>query len=231
MILSEKAIANLQSKGINILGENSLSIYKAIGKPGNSIPNWKSFPIVEIEEDGTVTNEIYSDCPILVLDKKGDKFSLIHWDWIPGPGPGDFELEFESETAVLAFIQSYFFEENEYFEARKNYEQLSRDTINTMEIKSIFEVSLTTFQQAFDETEIAFQRYPFHKLPLEKFRTKSFESEQPMVQVELGFLSNQIRALRTKIFEKESFDADDIRNVADLLMELSVLMKIEEDKT
>jgi hypothetical protein len=74
-----------------------------------------------------------------------------------------------------------------YFEARKNYERLSRDTINITEIKSIFESSLATLDQVFDEQEVSFERFPFHKLPLEKFRTKNFESEQPMVQVELGF--------------------------------------------
>ncbi len=227
MIISETNQKILSEKGIVFVQRADLILYKEIGKAGNSIPNWKGRPLITLNKQFETINEIYSDCPMLHLEKKADKYKLEHWSWVPGPGPGDFELEFDTESALIDFIDSYFFGENEYFEARKEYEHYSRDSINIAEVKSIFEACLDSLEKNFKQKEIDFFRRPFHKLPIEKFRSDSFLGEHPEIQVDLNFLTNEIRGLRKKIVKKQAYNAQDIRNVADLLMELSIQLDAE----
>ena len=60
------------------------------------------------------------------MEFKGKECTLICWDWVPGPGPGDFEKTFFNEDEVVAFIVSYYFGKNEFFEARKKYHEQKR---------------------------------------------------------------------------------------------------------
>ena len=123
MELSKEKIAQLKQKGVHVFASSSrCMLLKDINAEGNFIPNWTSIPcVIKINERGE-TEEMISNCPILYVWNYEDKFELVCWNWVPGPGPGDFALEFFTEEDLFAFILSYFFGENEYFEARRKYE-------------------------------------------------------------------------------------------------------------
>ena len=201
---------------------NHYALIKKIEAGGNAIPSMNRAPIVDISEE---KDDSLSDCPMLHLMLKGDQYEVSCWDWVPGPGPGDFCLPFSTENAAIDFVLTYFFEENPYFEARKVYERNSRDSITLPEIRAVFEQVCTTLEQAFSNEEIALWRHPFHKMPLDTWRTERFESETPDVQVGLAFLPNEVRALRSKIQEQEAFTYQEVRDVADLLLDLSIRLK------
>ncbi|NRB84933.1 MAG: hypothetical protein HRU49_14370 [Winogradskyella sp.] len=95
---------------------------KKTGISGNSIPNYKTIPVVTMDKNGETKSEITSDCPTMMLWFEKNQYQLVCWDWVPGPGPGDFELNFKDENSVVDFIESYYFGKNEYFEKRLEYE-------------------------------------------------------------------------------------------------------------
>lgn len=96
---------------------NRFSIIKPNGILGNSLPvyNWSSIPIHYLDE------KIFSDCPIVEVRFENNHYTALCWDWEPGPGPGDFTLDFQTQDELTEFVIHYFFEDNEYFAARKSY--------------------------------------------------------------------------------------------------------------
>lgn len=103
-------------------GEKRCHIMKKTGVTGNSIPNYRTIPVVTLDKNLETISEITSDCPTMLLWFQNNEYQLVCWDWVPGPGPGDFELTFDDENTVVAFIESYYFGENEYFKKRLAYE-------------------------------------------------------------------------------------------------------------
>jgi hypothetical protein len=121
-MFSKKNSAHLEKKGLSLFVSNNwCSFLKEIGKPGNSIPNWTSIPIVEINQDAKVTKETVSDCPLMSLSYEEGIYRLRCWEWVPGPGPGDFELIFDNESAAFDFVESYYFGNNPYFQLKLDY--------------------------------------------------------------------------------------------------------------
>lgn len=112
----------LEDHGLTIWAPSSLTIvYKKAGQAGNMLPKHVYFPIVNIET--SVTTNLESSCPFIQFWLHENKYRVISWNWVPGPGPGDFDLEFSMEHEAIEFIISYYFGKNEYFEARKIYEE------------------------------------------------------------------------------------------------------------
>jgi hypothetical protein len=197
-----------------------------VGAGGNSIPYFKSIPIVKMNEQGETVEEIQSDCPMLTIWFEGDQFKLQCWDWVPGPGPGDFVLGFDDEETLMEFVDSYYFGDNEYFNQKERYALQSRDTINIKDIKSIFAKLMDKLEREFSQGEIEFgERGLFHKIPYDTWRIDKFQGENPTIEVNTGFLKNEIYQLRKKVDENQDFDFGDVNNVSDLLFELSLLLK------
>lgn len=113
----------LIEKGLTFIYENKerVRIIKNDTR-GNSVPNKKFGPIIELDNQGNTIKETYSDCPMMILLYDENLFCLTCWNWTPGPGPGDFELYFDNEDLLIKFIESYYFGENKYFMDRLEYE-------------------------------------------------------------------------------------------------------------
>lgn len=109
--------------GLQLVGEEEdFILVKELGIGGNQIPNYFSMPILHLNEELEVEQELISDCPIMSVKCTDKAIELSCWEWIPGPGPGDFDLSFTDEEEAIAFIRSYYFGENSYFEKRKAFE-------------------------------------------------------------------------------------------------------------
>lgn len=223
-MLDKKNIDNLKSKGLKILGDNKnrLNIVKPKGLHGNFLPenNQSKIPISFENED------LYSDCPVIQISMDKNKFSAMCWDWVPGPGPGDFHIHFDSEDEVIKFLINYYFEKNEYFEARRKYVIQSRDSVNVTDLKNIFNTLLQQIESKFGTSEITFpERGTFHKIPIEKWRKTEFGEDKINVETKTGFLHFQVQKLRKKIDENIEFDQEDFTYISDLINELSFTMK------
>ena len=222
-MLSKENIDKLSSKGLKISnGTNRISIIKPKGLFGNSLPeNNQSKIIIHFGEE-----EMFSDCPIMRVNKTDNKFTASCWDWAPGPGPGDFAKDFVTEDELVSFIINYYFEENEYFEARKRYTIQSRNSINTTDLKNIFDKLLQQIENKFKESEISFpERGTFHKIPIESWRKIKFGEDKVSIETETGFLYFEIQKLRKKIDEKVEFNQEDFTFISDLINELRFTMK------
>ncbi|UOK42187.1 MULTISPECIES: hypothetical protein [Flavobacterium] len=124
MRLNIQNITKLEELGIIVWeSEKRCMLLKKTGIGGNNLPNYKSIPTVSLNEKGETIEELTSDCPVMNLWYNEDRFLLSCWSWVPGPGPGDFEKEFTSQDELVEFIISYYFGNNEYFDARKKYEE------------------------------------------------------------------------------------------------------------
>ena len=131
-MLSQHTIDKLESKGLVLFGKERdlIMVCKPITTIGNCI-EWKiTSPIVEFElNDNDLIpkkNQFKTDAPVLgiFIEEKGFKVQV--WQWVPGPGPGDFETFVTSEEEVYEHTINYFFEDNTYFEAYRNYEIKNR---------------------------------------------------------------------------------------------------------
>ncbi|MCL9805477.1 hypothetical protein NAT51_08085 [Flavobacterium amniphilum] len=124
MRLNVQNKTTLEKSGIVVLeNDNRCMLLKKTGINGNRLPNYRSIPIATLDENGEITEGLTSDCPVMNLWYNKDHFLLSCWNWVPGPGPGDFEKEFTDQDELVKFIISYYFGSNEYFEARKKYEE------------------------------------------------------------------------------------------------------------
>lgn len=97
-------------------------IYKKTGV-GKTLPNFKRTALVTFTQNGEIEETYPSDCPHMIIDYTSTGFILTCWDWVPGPGPGDFEKTFTSEDEMVAFIESYYFGYNPYFDERKKHQE------------------------------------------------------------------------------------------------------------
>ena len=169
---------------------------------------------------------MYSDCPIIWVSKNKNNFSATCWDWVPGPGPGDFDIDFDSEDELIKFLINYYFEKNEYFEARKKYVIQSRNSLNIVDLKNIFDKLLQQVENKFNNSEITFpERGTFHKIPIEKWRKTEFGEDKVHIEAETGFLYFEIQKLRKKVDDKLEFNQEDFTYISDLLNELSFTVK------
>ena len=126
--LTQKTIDKIESKGLVLFGKKRdlVMVSKPLSTIGNCI-EWKiTKPFVELEN---IENELVpkkeqfeTDAPVLGVFIEPTGFRIEVWQWVPGPGPGDFEKLVSSEEEVYENIVNYFFENNEYFEAYKEYE-------------------------------------------------------------------------------------------------------------
>ncbi|WP_262151457.1 hypothetical protein [Chryseobacterium foetidum] len=170
--------------------------------------------------------DLYSDCPIIQISKDKNSFSASCWDWVPGPGPGDFHIYFDSEDELTEFLIHYYFEKNEYFEARRKYVIQSRDSVNVSDLRNIFNALLKQIENKFDTSEITFSdRGTFHKIPIEKWRKTGFGEDKINIEAETGFLHFEVQKLRKKIDENIEFNQQDFTYISDLINELSFTMK------
>ena len=123
MHFSQKNKNLLIGLGLQLVGEEEdFILVKELGIEGNQIPNYFSLPIVQLNDALEVEQELISDCPIMDVKCTENAIILSCWEWVPGPGPGDFECSFTNEEEAIAFIRSYYFGENSYFEKRKAFE-------------------------------------------------------------------------------------------------------------
>ncbi len=223
-MLDNKNIDKLKSKGLKISGDNKsrLSIIKPKGLSGNFLPENKELKI----PFGFNDQDLYSDCPIIQISKDKNSFSASCWDWVPGPGPGDFHIYFDSEDELTEFLIHYYFEKNEYFEARRKYVIQSRDSVNVSDLRNIFNALLKQIENKFDTSEITFSdRGTFHKIPIEKWRKTGFGEDKINIEAETGFLHFEVQKLRKKIDENIEFNQQDFTYISDLINELSFTMK------
>ncbi|MEO1628269.1 MAG: hypothetical protein AAFV25_24180, partial [Bacteroidota bacterium] len=178
--LSKENQQYLEAKGLRFYprSDESYHLLKQIGAEGNSIPNFTSLPLTVLNEEGETVKEVKSNCPGINLSRNDEGFRLMCWDWAPGPGPGDFDLRFDTEAATVDFLDSYYFGDNEYFEARKQYVLQSRNSINVKELELLFSKLLTTLKTEFSDEEIDFgKRSTFHKIPVDSWQIQEFQSE------------------------------------------------------
>jgi hypothetical protein len=213
----------LLSKGLIISEEedNLMWITKPKGIEGNFLPEKEPSPNEIILE----ANDVPTDCPIIQISKNENKISAFLWDWAPGPGPGDFDIDFDTEDDAVSFLINYYFGENEYFEARKNYLVQSRDSFNVHDLKNIFSKLLQQIEDHFNESEITFtERGTFHKIPIEKWRKTKFGEDKISIETESGFLNFEVWQLRKKIAEKTEFNQEDLTYIADMINGLSFLI-------
>ena len=118
--LSEANKLYLESRGISFFEHhNRCMLVKKMGAEGNRIEGYSTLRIATVNDKGETISEIISDCPMMQLWYEENGFTLTCMDWVPGPGPGNFTLPFTSEAELMSFIESYYFGQNEYFEARK----------------------------------------------------------------------------------------------------------------
>lgn len=228
MTLTPKSKERLTEKGLLVYGHGDMwLLVKPIGVPGNRIPSMKRSTVATL--DGKKKDSV-SDCPTLTLVLEEGIYKVGCWDWFPGPGPGDFSLEFEKEEAAIGFVEKYFFDETPYFEARKVYEHNSRDAITIGEIRTIFEQVCATMEAAFPDEEIPISPHFTHKIPLDRWRIEKLKTDKPTLQAELGYLPNALRIIRTKIHEQKPLAFEDVHEVAELMMEMSLRLKAEDEK-
>ncbi len=120
--MRETIIIELKELQLSVIEyQDRIVIVKPLDVIGNTIPNYQYTAISSLNEQLEVINEVVSDCPKMACCFGTEQITLSVWDWVPGPGPGDFELDFEDMKQVIPFIRSYFFENNLYFEQRKNH--------------------------------------------------------------------------------------------------------------
>ncbi|MBM7419262.1 MULTISPECIES: hypothetical protein [Chryseobacterium] len=223
-MLDKENIEKLKSKGLKISGDkkNKISIIKPKGLSGNFLPeNNRSKILISLEDEN-----LYSDCPIIWISKNKNNFSATCWDWVPGSGPGDFDIDFDSEDELIKFLINYYFEKNEYFEARKKYVIQSRNSLNIVDLKNIFDKLLQQVENKFNNSEITFpERGTFHKIPIEKWRKTEFGEDKVHIEAETGFLYFEIQKLRKKVDDKLEFNQEDFTYISDLLNELSFTVK------
>lgn len=223
-MLDKENIEKLKSKGLKISDDkkNKISIIKPKGLSGNFLPeNNRSKILISLEDEN-----LYSDCPIIWVSKNKNNFSATCWDWVPGPGPGDFDIDFDSEDELIKFLINYYFEKNEYFEARKKYVIQSRNSLNIVDLKNIFDKLLQQVENKFNNSEITFpERGTFHKIPIEKWRKTEFGEDKVHIEAETGFLYFEIQKLRKKVDDKLEFNQEDFTYISDLLNELSFTVK------
>jgi hypothetical protein len=213
----------LKSKGLLISGndENRITVIKPKGISGNFLPENNHTKIPIIWEN----KEIFTDCPIIRLEKSNDKISVICWDWVPGPGPGDFYIDFELEKDAINFILNYYFENNDFFNIRKQYIIQNRNSINISDIKSIFNKIIYQIESQFSDSEISFfDRGTFHKIPIENWRITQKQEDKISLETQTGFIRHEVAKLRKKVDNKIDFEQEDLTYIADLLYELSFLL-------
>lgn len=223
-MFNKENLEKLLLKGLKISsdGKTRISIIKPKGLNGNFLPeNNQSKILISLDDE-----DLYSDCPIIRISKNDNKFSAICWDWTPGPGPGDFIIDFNSEDELVNFLINYYYGENEYFEARKKYVIQSRNSLNIIDLKNIFNKLLQQIENKFNESEITFpERGTFHKIPIEKWRKTEFGEDRINIETETGFLYFEVQKLRKKIDENIEFNQEDFTFISDLINELSFTMK------
>jgi hypothetical protein len=113
-----------EALGLKLIEHAGYCVFiKPSGLSGNKLPFPSSFKLVNIIDNTEIVH--YSDCPIIstMENREGKPFRVMCWNWVPGPGPGDFEKFFDTEEEALDCVLWYLFEENEYFNARKTYEE------------------------------------------------------------------------------------------------------------
>ena len=123
MSISKANKTKLENLCLTVLDLNGRAIIsKKFGTPGNNLPTpIRGLPLVNIETNETTVDEV--GCPEICFWLDKNKYELLCWNWVPGPGPGDFHLQFDTEDEAMDFIIAYYFEKNEYFEARRQYEE------------------------------------------------------------------------------------------------------------
>lgn len=121
-MLTPRNRKRLEESGVRIFNYSDMVILsKKIGSKGNSIPNFKTSPIVSFDKNLFVEEEVFSDCPKVSIRLINDEYVVSVWDWVPGPGPGDFELTFSNEELAIEEVWNYFFGDNHYFRKRLEY--------------------------------------------------------------------------------------------------------------
>lgn len=131
---SQHIIDQLESKGLFLFRQDRFFrwVAKPVGIPGNCIEGRIREPIVEFEEvDGEFApkkEQFKTDAPALSILIEPNGFRVQVWNWVPGPGPGDFDTLVETEEEACALIINYFFEENEHFEAYRQYHMNNDNT-------------------------------------------------------------------------------------------------------
>jgi hypothetical protein len=110
--------------------DQHMAVLKPIGLVGNAIEAWKDSPAIRHRAKGKRKADLYySDCPMVNIYYSKNKFGMKElfkveqWEWAPGPGPGDFLKGFNTVSETVEFIRNYFFEENDLFLKRKNFEE------------------------------------------------------------------------------------------------------------
>lgn len=106
---------------------NMLILVKINDSKGNFIPNHKCGPVLVMDKDLNVLEEVFSNCPFVSLGFENEVYSVSVWDWSPGPGPGDFEVYFDTEQKAFDRIWNYFFENNTEFNLRRDYHKKEND--------------------------------------------------------------------------------------------------------
>ena len=127
---------------------------------------------------------------------------------------------------MVNFVLNYYFKDNEYFNARKQYIIQNRNSVNVTDIKKIFNKIIEQLENRFSDSEISFyDRGTFHKIPIDQWRITEFREEYSKIGTETGFLKHEIGKLRKKVDLHKDFQQEDLVYVADLLNELSFLLK------
>ena len=109
--------------------DQHMAVIKPVGLQGNKIEGWEHEAIRHRAKGKRKADVYYSDCPIVNIYYSKNKFGMKElfkveqWEWAPGPGPGDFLKGFNSVTETVEFIRNYYFEENDLFQQRKNFEE------------------------------------------------------------------------------------------------------------
>ena len=196
---------------------NDCSIYKKKGAIGNFIPEWRKDSKKE------------EDCPWIELKIKNNTISLINWVWAPGPGPGEFWKDFNKEQDVVDFIKMYYFEENDLFNARIDYENNVRRTYNFTEIKEILSKLSTQLIEISDSEIHINERGHYYKIPFENWSIiKREDEERPTIKAKKGLISYDLMILRKNLKANENYDLDDIEAIANLFLDICNNLKKTE---
>ncbi len=135
-MITQSLINNLEKKGLVIYHKapNSFTILKPIEAKGNGI-DWDikapfTFLSNTVDENGNYypkSPPVKTDSPILKLKFIDEKFDVSLWKWTDKTIPGYFQKKIETEKEALNIIVNYFFEENEYFNAYREWKLKSKN--------------------------------------------------------------------------------------------------------
>ncbi len=231
MDLSTENKERLTGKGLILFGgEYRMATRYTIFKPkeveGNHIENWESIPIITgMNTKGEVTEEYISNCPPLTLWGKDKTWTVELHLWVPGPGSGDFQEFFDHQDDAIAFILSYYFGENSYFNAKKEDVNLRRNGLKSEELISILYVVLNSIEKHFPEEDIPFETTTYKKLPHDTWQDFPFgaPSKYHVSQFDLGMLGTDAHELKKLIYSGKDFEAEDWKRLSSVFFELGQL--------